>query len=50
MMTLYWRFLTGAWVLDDVLYLGLRFLMTILVISIWFGCHTCQIAAFYIEF
>ena len=45
-----WRFLTGAWVLDDILDLGLRFLMTILVISIWFGGHTCQITAFYIEF
>ena len=45
-----WRFLTVAWVLDDVLDLGLRFLMTILVISIWFGGHTCQILAFYIEF
>ena len=45
-----WRILTGAWVFDDVLDLGLRFLMTILVISIWFGGHTCQISAFYIEF
>ena len=45
-----WWFLTAAWVLDDVLGLGLRFPMTILVISIWFGGHTCQISAFYIEF
>ena len=44
-----WRFLTGAWVLDDVLDLGLRLLMTIFVISILFGGHTCQISAFYIE-
>ena len=28
----------------------LRFLMTFLVISIWFDGHTCQISAFYIEF
>ena len=45
-----WRLLTGAGVLDDVLDLGLRFLMTILVILIWFGGHTCQISAFYCEF
>ena len=45
-----WRFLTGACILDDVLDLGLRFLITILVISIWFGGHTCQISSFYIEF
>ena len=45
-----WRFLTEAWALDDVLDLGLRLLMTILVILIWFGGHTCQISAFYSEF
>ena len=45
-----WRFLTGAWVLDDILDLGLRFLVTILGISIWFGGHTCKISAIYHEF
>ena len=42
--------IAGGWEDTVASWLGLMFLMTFLLISIWFDSDTCQISAFYNEF